>query len=154
MRWSRPNHTAGAFTLIEVLVSLAIFALAAVMLGATYVNVLNGYDTVSRRNQHDEDLALVRAMLLTEPDRRKVEQGGAFPLPDHRSAQWSLRIEETVVADLFRASLRCVIHDPAPGKTWEQEETFMLLRPTWSDPAVRARLRQASRERLERRQAP
>ncbi len=150
MRRPRPGFSNDAFTLIEVLVSLAIFALAVVMLGATYVNVLNGYDAVSRRNQHDQDMALVRATLLTEPDRRKAEQGGDFPLPGNRFAHWSARIAETPVADLFRADFRCEIPDPAGGKAWMHEENFMLLRPTWSDPAVRDRLRQASRERFER----
>jgi prepilin-type N-terminal cleavage/methylation domain-containing protein len=45
----RPS-TLAAFTLLEVLIALAIFALAAVVLGATYVNALNAYEAVSRRN--------------------------------------------------------------------------------------------------------
>ncbi len=151
MRRHWPNHWRGAFTLFEVLVSLAIFALAAVMLGATYVNVLSSYDALSRRNQHDQDLALLRAALLAEPDREQAERGGAHPLPGDRTADWSCQIEEAELADLFSVSFRCEIHDRARGgQPWVHEETFMLLRPTWSDPAVRDKLRQATRERLER----
>ncbi len=142
-----------AFTLIEVLVSLAIFALAAVVLGATYVNVLNAYDSVSRRNRHDQDLALVRASLLAESDRKKVEQGGDYVLPGNRSADWSVQIDEAGVADLFRVKLRCVIRDPARDTPLVREESFMLLRPTWSDPGERDKLRRAARERMERRNA-
>ena len=36
------------FTLVEVLVALCIFAMAAVVLGSAYVNVLTGYEVVSR----------------------------------------------------------------------------------------------------------
>ena len=36
------------FTLVEVLVALAIFALGAVVLGSAYLNVLNSYEAVSR----------------------------------------------------------------------------------------------------------
>lgn len=154
MRGSRTIARPGAFTLIEVLVSLAIFALAMVMLGTTYVNVLNSYDTVSRRNQHDQDMALVRVALLAEPDRKKVEQGGDYALPGNRSAQWSVQIDETPVADLFRLEFRCEIRSPTQRQPWVRQESFLLLRPTWSDPAVRDKLRQASRERLEQRNAP
>ena len=137
-----------AFTLIEVLVSLAIFALAAVVLGATYVNVLNGYDAVSRRNGRDQDLAFVRAAILGESDRKVVEQGGDFSLPENRSAHWEATVEEANVADLFRITLHCEIRDPARADPWIHDETFMLLRPTWSDPAVRDKLRQATTDRL------
>lgn len=139
-----------AFTLIEVLVSLAIFALAAVVLGTTYVNVLTGYEAVAKRNEHEQDLRLVRAALLGEPDRKKAEAGGELALPDNRVARWEAKIEESEVADLFQIGFRCEIRDPVSSQPWVRTESFRLLRPTWSDPATRDKLRQASRERLEK----
>lgn len=141
-----------AFTLIEVLVSLALFALAAVVLGATYVNVLTGYEAVAKRHEHEQDLRLVRAALLGEPDRKKAEAGGELALPDNRVARWGAKIEETRVADLFAVGFRCEIRDPARVEPWVREESFRLLRPTWSDPATRDKLRQAARERLDKNQ--
>ena len=138
------------FTLVEVLVSLAIFAVAAVVLGTTYVNVLTGYAAVAQRNEHDQDLRLVRAVLLAEPDRKKAETGGDQALPGNRTAHWEARIEEAGVADLFSIHFRCEIRDPAQPQSWVREETFQLLRPTWSDPAVRDRLREAARAQLEK----
>lgn len=142
------------FTLLEVLVSLAIFALAVVVLGATYVNVLNGYDAVARRNQQDQGLAFIRSALLAESDRKKAEQGGDLALPGNRAVRWSAQIEEAAVADLFQIELRCEIRDPARAEPWVNVEKFLLLRPTWSDPGTRDKLRQSARERLERRNAP
>jgi general secretion pathway protein I len=139
-----------AFTLIEVLVSLAIFALAAVVLGATYVNVLTSYQAVAKSNEHEQDLRLVRVALLAEPDRKKAEAGGDQALPGNRTAHWEAKIEEADVADLFRVGFRCEIRDPARPQSWVREETFLLLRPTWSEPAARDRLRQSTRERLEK----
>jgi general secretion pathway protein I len=150
----RSGSTAAAFTLIEVLVSLAIFALAAVVLGAAYVNVLTGYDAVARRQEHEEDLRLVRSQILAEPDRAVVEQGGNFNLPDARVAQWTAAVGETSVADLFKVALRCEIPEPGRSQPWVREESFLLLRPTWSDPAVRDRLRQQSAEKLQKRTMP
>lgn len=137
-----------AFTLIEVLVSLAIFAGAAVVLGATYVNVMGSYDAVARRNEHEQDLAFLREAVLGEPDRKTVELGGDTALPQNRSAHWEAKVEEAKLGDLFRVSFHCEIHDPARVQPWVHDETFMLLRPTWSDPTTRDQLRADSRDRL------
>ena len=142
-----------AFTLIEVLVSLAIFALAAVVLGATYVNVLTSYDAVSRRNEHEQDVRFLRAAVLGEPDRKVVEKGGDLPLPETRTGHWEAKVEEAGVADLFRVSFHCEIRDPARAQPWVQDEAFMLLRPGWSDPVLRDKLRQAATERLQKKAA-
>jgi len=147
-----PSTRRGGFTLVEVLVSLAIFALAAVVLGAAYVNVLNGYDAVSHRQEHEQDLRLVRAQVLAEPDRKLVEKGGTFPLPQNRSAQWTASLQETAVADLFRVTFRCEIGEPSRPRPWVREESFLLLRPTWSDPADREKLREQSARRLAKRE--
>lgn len=155
MKFTSGHRRSGTgFTLVEVLVSLAIFALAAVVLGAAYVNVLTGYDAVSHRQEHEQDLRLVRALVLAEPDRTVVEKGGGFPLPDGRTAQWTATVAETAVADLFQVKFRCEIAEPARPSPWVREEKFMLLRPTWSDPADRDKLRQNSQQRLGKRTAP
>jgi general secretion pathway protein I len=150
----RRRGVAAGFTLIEVLVALAIFALAAVVLGAAYVNILTSYDAVSRRSEHEQELRWVRAAVMAEPDREVVEKGGTLPLPDHRALQWTAVVEPASVADLFRVRFRCEIPVPDRTKPWVREEIFFLLRPTWSDPAERDRLRQQSRERLEKRSRP
>ena len=74
-KFSRPPGAAG-FTLLEVLVALSIFALAAVVLGSAYLNVLNSYETLSRGLQVSEDFAYARQLVLREPDRLKLEEGG------------------------------------------------------------------------------
>ena len=142
------------FTLIEVLVGLAIFALAALLLAAAYVNTLTAYATVARRNEHAQDWKLVYVSLLAEPDREIIEKGGELILPDNRRARWSAQITPTPVADLFQVSLQCDVTGTAMTAPWSQAMSFMLLRPTWSESDAREKLRAASREKLAKRTAP
>ena len=81
--------------------ALAIFALAAVVLGSAYVNVLTAYETASRGNQADEDVRFARAQVLAEPDHDKAEKGGDFVAPGGRQVRWHATIASTTTADLF-----------------------------------------------------
>lgn len=141
----------GAFTLVEVLVSLAIFAIAAVVLGAAYVNTLTNYQAAQQWGSRQGELELLRTALLTEPDRAQAEKGGELPWDDSRTVRWHARIEETTVADLFQVIVDWEISDPDPGRGATGRQTLMLLRPSWSDPRERERLRAASRQRLAQR---
>ena len=139
---------ARAFTLLEVLVALAIFAMAAVVLGATYVNALNAYEAVARRNEFGADLQFVRAALLTEPDRSKVEEGGDFDLGGSKRAHWNAEITATDTVDLFSVAWTCEITDPARREPFRTTQTYLLLRPTWSDPVERTKLADRVKQRI------
>ena len=78
------------FTLVEVLVALCVFAMAAVVLGASYLNILISYEVVSRGVVINEDFAFARQLVLREPDRQKLEQGGEFETAGGRRAKWSV----------------------------------------------------------------
>ncbi|MDD3179903.1 MAG: prepilin-type N-terminal cleavage/methylation domain-containing protein [Opitutaceae bacterium] len=153
-RANRQRRLSPGFTLLEVLVALAIFALAAVVLGTAYVNVLLGYDTMTRRQGRDETVRMMRAALLTQPDRTKAEQGADFVLPNGRTGQWRAQIEETAVADLFTVAFHCEVPEADQSQPRTYDQVLMLLRPTWSDPAVREKLRGDARDRLAKRQSP
>ena len=137
-----------AFTLLEVLVSLAIFALAAVVMGATYVNALNAYEAASRRNGYDEDLRFARTAVLTEADRDKVEEGGDLDLGGNKRAHWEADVAPTNTADLFSVTWTCTITDSTRPQPYKVTQTFLLLRPTWSDPVDRSQLLQQAKDRI------
>lgn len=138
-----------AFTLIEVLMSLAIFALAAVSLGAAYSNVLLGRLALQQDEQRLDDLARCRAALMETPGFDDVETGGDIHLPGGRTARWQGKIEATAVSDLFAVQLTAEIEKDG-GETEEFTETRMLLRPTWSIPSDRQKIRDEARQRLEK----
>ncbi|HUL53123.1 MAG TPA: prepilin-type N-terminal cleavage/methylation domain-containing protein [Opitutaceae bacterium] len=145
---AREASATPGFTLLEVLVALAIFALAAVVLGATYVNALNAYEAATRRNGYSEDLRFARMAVLTEPDRNKVEEGGELDLGGGKRARWQADVASTNTVDLFSVTWTCAITNPARPEPFRTSQTFLLLRPTWSDPVERATLLEQTRERI------
>jgi general secretion pathway protein I len=139
------------FTLIEVLVALAIFALTAVVLGAAYLNVLNSYEVARRSNMNDSDVSFARSQLLAQADLPTAQTGAEFDdhMPDgDRHVKWTAEIEPASTTDLFTVTFTCVITDPRAPAPRTVVETFMLLRPTWSDPTARTTLRQDAASRI------
>jgi prepilin-type N-terminal cleavage/methylation domain-containing protein len=146
-----PRHLSRrGFTLLEVLAALTIFALGAVVLGASYVNVLTSYAVAARGRDVDQDLVFARQQLLNEPDVEKAKTGSEFDGTGGRHVRWSAEIEphESVV-DLFKATFSFESFDASDDEPRKVEETLMLLRPSWvTDPAKRSLLLQAARDRI------
>jgi general secretion pathway protein I len=136
------------FTLIEVLVSIAIFALAAVVLGSAYVNVLGGYQRMRGSTLEESDVAFVRALVLAEPKLEVVEKGGDLRRADQSTLHWRAEVEPTTRADLFRVTLECERPASGPGPGRRVRNSFLVLRPTWSEPAEREKRRAKFREEL------
>ena len=146
LRVSGCRPRSAGFTLIEVLVSLVIFALAAVVLGMAYVNVLNAYEVARTANARDDAVDFARQQLLIQPDLETAEKGAQFDDGD-RHVTWTAGIDQASTTDLFNVTFTCLVSEGAksPQKTVEQ---FMLLRPTWSDPTVQSKLRADAATRI------
>ncbi len=139
------------FTLIEVLVALAIFAIAAVVLGAAYVNLIQTHAALRERDGSGSDIEFARDALLIEPDLAKVERGGDVVLPDGRTGSWRATVEPTEVSDLFDVELELTAPPPSgSGEMVRATSKLRLLRPTWSTEADRKRIRDAARQRIEK----
>jgi general secretion pathway protein I len=135
------------FTIVEVLVALAIFTLTAVVLGAAYLNVLNSYELARRANMNDGELYFARSQLLTQADLQTAENGAEFDDGD-RHVKWTADIEPTNTTDLFTVTFTCTVTQMSVPKPRVVTESFMLLRPTWSDPTVRTTLRANAASRI------
>jgi general secretion pathway protein I len=141
-------NSKSGFSLIEVLVALMIFALAAVVLGAAYVNILQSYETAGRAGQEDQDVAYARQELLLQPDLATAEKGDEFDTVDGRHVSWTAAITPAATTDLFTVVFTCEAAEPPPKAATKVTQTFMLLRPTWSEAADRTNLRQAAATRI------
>lgn len=139
------------FTLLEVLVSLAMVGIAAVVLGTAYVNVLFNYHAMQGRSADEADAAHVRALVMAEPQRTAAERPGRMERPAGGTVRWAARIGETPLPDLFRVDLEMEFVPASTAASRLRREEFLLFRPEWSDPAEREVLRAAFRTRLEKR---
>lgn len=147
----RRRDRSRGFTLIEVLVALAIFAIAAVVLGASYVNLIQAHAAIRDRDGSDSDISWARDALLVEPDRAIVERGGDVVLPDGRMASWRATVTPTGVSDLFDVVLELTAPPVGgAGELVQVSETLRLLRPTWSTEAERKAIRDRAAERIKR----
>ncbi len=141
----------GGFTLIEVIIALALFALAATVLAAAYVNVLNAIDQVKGDQALEQAVALVRAQVLQEPDIDTLEDGDEVPTETLGTATWRATVTPSeTTADLFRVDIEITLS----GSEEDQKErtltqTLWVLRPDWSEPTDREDLRAKTKKRLD-----
>lgn len=143
-----PASAQRGFTMIEVLVAIALFAIAAVTLTSAFANALLSLSTLHEEAALEADLRWVRREVLLEPDLETFEQGGEITTLRHGRATWEPIVEQTGVLDLFRVTLtvRLELED---GTVRERLDTLHLLRPTWSDPRERQMLLEENTSRLE-----
>jgi general secretion pathway protein I len=141
---------AGGFTVLEVLVALAIFAMAAIVLASSYLNILNGYEVIARGAEANADLAFARTLVLNEADPKKLEQGGMFDTADGNRVNWSAEITSTNMPELFTVTLTCETSGATKQSASDKAvQTFTVLRPTWVvDTAERDKLREDVKTRI------
>jgi general secretion pathway protein I len=136
-----------AFTLVEVLLSLVIFAMTAVVLGGAYVNVLNSYEAAQKENVYDADVSYARSQLLNQADLPTAQAGAEFD-DGERHVKWTAEVDPANTTDLFTVTFTCVITETQATEPKTITETFMLVRPTWSDPTARSTLRADAASRI------
>lgn len=134
------------FTLIEVLIAVALFAMAASVLSSSFVNALLLDERGRSQQLQNIDQANVRMQLLLEPSRQAAQDGASCETLYNGRAKWYAEIEATDVVDLFRVQLHVDFLSPGKGQTEQYSESLYLLRPTWSDAGDRSTLLQKKRD--------
>ncbi|MDR0901770.1 MAG: prepilin-type N-terminal cleavage/methylation domain-containing protein [Opitutaceae bacterium] len=145
---NRKSKIPAAFTMLEVLVALAIFAAMAVVLVASYLNVLTAYEVAGRGLAGELDVRFAREMLLAEGSLDAALAGADFEGADGGRVKWKAEIEPTETADLFLVTFTCDVDAAKESPARTVVETFRLLRPTWSQPSDRETLRADARQRI------
>ena len=136
------------FSLLEVLVALAIFAAAVAVFSKAFVNTLMALDNRVEEGERLDDLRFVRSLIIMEPDLDTFEEGGDVATIDDGQVDWTAEVEPTGLPHLFKVRLNYEFH-PAEGDSWSHEETLHLLRPTWSEATEASELTLEVGERIE-----
>lgn len=137
-----------AFSLIEVLIALAVFSMAATYLMATFVNALEARQRGLAPAHLEEDVQSVRLQLLLEPKREDAEEGRSYETLHQGEARWRTNIEATNVVDLFKVQLEIEFSEPIHEDAKVYTEELYLLRPTWSESDERTELLADKKEAL------
>ena len=142
------RHPVSAFTLLEVLVALAIFALAAVVLGATYVNALNAYRRPPGATSTMRTCGSCGPRCSPNPIATRWRRADSW-ISAATSGRTGRRTWPRPARSIFSPSpgpARSPI-PPACNRT-RSPRPSLLLRPTWSDPVERGQLLQQAKDQI------
>ena len=147
----KPCAVQRGFTIIEVLVALAILSTGAFVLTFAFANAVNGLQRQKDNSQWENDLQFVRRQVLLAKNMEELEEGDEIETLSSGVITWeATEIEMAEVIDLFRVTVEYEIEDAPEG--YEQlSETLYLLRPAWSEgefAADRQELLQDKQEQL------
>jgi len=138
------------FTLIEVVVAIALAGIAFIVLTETFFNVLLTLDRLESESDFEKDVRFVRRQVIQISDRDEFEDGGEITTLDLGTAEWLAEVEETETVDLFKVRLEIEFENPE-GEPINYAELLYLLRPTWSDPIESSAILSEVRDRIENR---
>jgi prepilin-type N-terminal cleavage/methylation domain-containing protein len=144
----RAASPASGFSLIEILLAVALAGVSLAVLTNVFVNVLHTLSRLELEADREPEIRFVRSQIIREPDLQTFEDGGEMETLELGTVTWQASVEPTAVPDLFEVELE-LRFAPPDQPPFERREVLWLLRPTWSDPAERSLLRQEMIQKIE-----
>lgn len=142
------NRQGKGFSLIEVVIAIAVAGISFFLLTETFFNILLTLDSLEAQSDYQKDVRFVRREIIQIADRDEIEDGGEITTLDLGKAVWEVELEETEIVDLFHVDLQIEFENPE-GEPIEYREILFLLRPTWSDPIESSAILSDARDRIE-----
>lgn len=136
------------FSLIEVLIALALFAIASNIIGSAFINALLSRERNNDNSYRDIAIQTARKQLLLEKNIDDAEDGGSVETLELGEVDWYAEIIPTDMVDLFEVNLFIEFFDVKDDQSSNYNETLLLLRPTWSESDERSSLLQDKKEDL------
>ncbi len=139
---------AKGFSLIEVLIALALFAIASNIIGSAFINALLSRERNNDNSYRDIAVQTARKQLLLEKNIDDAEDGGSVETLELGEVDWYAEIIPTDMVDLFEVNLFIEFFYVKDDQSSNYNETLLLLRPTWSESDERSSLLQDKKEDL------
>lgn len=114
-----------AFTLIECVVALVLFAIVSVLISGACFNCLSSVDKIKKDSQRDALVDYIRGKILQVSSLEEFQNGYDIYDPDGNSVTIEGDAEATDIIDLFKLTVEC--------EDLEFKEVFYLVRPAWYD---------------------
>ena len=146
-RYKKAKHLKG-FSLIEVLIALALFAICSNLIASAFINALLARERNPSSTYQDIAISTVRKQLLLEKNLEDAEEGGTLTLLEKGEASWTAEILSTDIIDLFECRLDIEFLESDNPNQAIYSETLYLLRPTWSKSDERSSLLQEKKDAL------
>lgn len=153
------NRTKSAFMLVEVLIALAVFAIASVFLVDGAFVASRVAREMKNTRELEQDLLWVRSQILKEADYEKFQEGGDIEALSMGKVTWEAEVEiAEELLNLYKVSLRLEYegNDDRGIEPGERENRMYLLRPAWGThgdfSSEFARVREDRQEKMERHQ--
>lgn len=136
------------FTVLEVLIALAVFVLMAVYLVGGYLNALRAYEAAGRQDLELTAMNFARTQMLRESDREKLPSGGTFE-DNGINVRWSAEVVPALVPDVYTVEFTCEFS--GSGRDAHRVvEKLQVLRPSWAKPDERGPLQEKLKERIKK----
>ena len=137
------------FSLIEVLLSLALLGIGVGVLAQALVNAITAVGSLESYDSLYHDVEFVARQAMIVGNRQEFEDGGDVPLPNNNTAQWSAEIEETETLDLIKVDLTVELPESDTYPEFNNTFTIYIYRKSWMEPIDREILVNEKKENRE-----
>lgn len=117
-----------AFSLLEVLVAIALFGIAAAGLLMAVSPTYDALAQLSDSTSDAGDLELVRNVAEAATTRQAALEGGVFALPAGDEVSWKMDLESTLTEGLYLVRLHATRGDRTP-----LDYEYLHFEPRWRD---------------------
>ena len=136
------------FTLLEVLIATALFALSSTALVQVVLNTLSALNAQPQWSSDTVDQAFIIDQIEAINARVRFEEGGTLTSPSGQAVHWSASSEPTEIIDLHAIDLRLEWQPFEQRPAREDRQKLYWYRPWLSDPSERAARIQAKKFEL------
>lgn len=128
-----------AFTLVEVIIALALFAISILLLSQSFVNGLLCKHIFFKEDQWQIIYPTLRNIILNQSNPEILVRGGSFFTPKGTKIDWTAQASPGKVCDLYSIKAKCR-YNGEDNDPLVHEVFYYVYQPKWTKEKERERL--------------